>query len=333
VVIRPHFQDFDPAVLSLPPFSGNRLPMSPDSAPRQTRSYLMKRFEEAGIHPRTKLGQNFLIDLNLLRLLHETARLEPCDVVLEVGTGTGALTRAMSEKAASVVTVELDAILYGLAMEELQDRPNVHQIQGDILQNKNRLNPEVLELVEQQRRAIPESRFKLVANLPYNIATPLLSNLLLIERPPVSMTVTIQKELADRIVARPGTKDYGALAIWMQSQCRCRIVRMVAPTVFWPRPKVQSAIIEIIPDERLRARIPDLHYFHRFVRSMFFHRRKFLRSELISAFKKELEKDDVDRILQQMGLDPQLRAETLDVPTMLRLCRLCREEVERKSGR
>jgi 16S rRNA (adenine1518-N6/adenine1519-N6)-dimethyltransferase len=147
------------------------------------------------------------------------------------------------------------------------------------------------------------------------------------------MTVTIQKELADRIVARPGTKDYGALAIWMQSQCRCRIVRMVAPTVFWPRPKVQSAIIEIIPDERLRARIPDLHYFHRFVRSMFFHRRKFLRSELISAFKKELEKDDVDRILQQMGLDPQLRAETLDVPTMLRLCRLCREEVERKSGR
>jgi 16S rRNA (adenine1518-N6/adenine1519-N6)-dimethyltransferase len=237
----------------------------------------------------------------------------------------------MSEKAGAVVTVELDAVLFNLAMEELQDRENVHQIQADILKNKNRLDPEVLREVEKHREAIPESRLKLVANLPYNIATPLLSNLLLIERPPFSMIVTIQKELADRIVASPGTKEYGALAIWMQSQCRCRVVRLVPPTVFWPRPKVQSAIIEIIPEEHLRLRIPDLEYFHRFVRSMFFHRRKFLRSELISAYKNELEKSEVDRILQQMGLDPQLRAETLDVPTMLRLCRLCREEVERKN--
>ncbi len=104
------------------------------------------------------------------------------------------------------------------------------------------------------------------------------------------MTVTIQKELADRIMAAPNSKDYGALSVWIQSMCRVELVRLLPPTVFWPRPKVHSAIIKIILEPDRRAAIPDLQFFHQFARSIFFHRRKFLRSVAISAFKERLSK-------------------------------------------
>ena len=133
------------------------------------------------------------------------------------------------------------------------------------------------------------------------------------------MTVTIQKEVGDRIVAKPRTKDYGALAVWMQSQCDCRIVRVMPPTVFWPRPKVDSAIVQLVYNEKKRARIPNLRYFHEFVRALFFHRRKFIRSVLCSAFKGRLEKDVVDRILDETRLKGEIRAETLDVKKILEL--------------
>src|SRR5204863_3497697 len=116
--------------------------------------------------------------------------------------------------------------------------------------------------------AHPDSRFKLVANLPYNIATPILSNLLTASPAPLSLTATIQKELADRIVAPPGTKDYSALSIWMQSLCAIEIVREMRPQVFWPRPKVHSAIIHILPNPGKRAALTDPAFFHEFVRSL-----------------------------------------------------------------
>ena len=293
----------------------------------QTRSYLMKRFAEIGIHPRGKLGQNFLIDLNLLRLLHDSAQLEPNDVVLEVGTGTGSLTGLMSQSAARVITVEVDQIMHQLAKEELQDRDNITFIYADILQNKNRLNPEVLDAVRAAMAEVPDARFKLTANLPYSVATPLMSNLLLTDIPPHSMTVTIQKELAERIVAKPSTKDYSSLSIWMQSQCRCRIVRNMPPSVFWPRPKVDSAIMQIVYDQRLRKRIPDLEFFHEFSRSIFFHRRKFLRSVLVSMLKDKLGKPEVDAIMAKMGFNDQTRAETLRVETLLKLCETIRAQL------
>jgi 16S rRNA (adenine1518-N6/adenine1519-N6)-dimethyltransferase len=166
----------------------------------------------------------------------------------------------------------------------------------------------------------PGRRFKLAANLPYNIATPIISNLLLLDDLiPASMTVTIQKELADRIMARPSTKDYGALSIWIQSHCEIELIRDLPPSVFWPRPKVDSAILRISPSRDARDRIPDLRGFHDFVRSMFFHRRKFLRSELLSAYKGELDKPSVDGILERRGLKPTARAEELSVPQMLEL--------------
>ena len=190
----------------------------------QTRSYLMKKFEALGIRPQTRLGQNFLIDLNLLRLLHESGNITRNDVILEVGTGTGSLTAPMGDKAAVVITVEVDPVIQNLAKQELFGRENIRFIKVDILKNKNRLRDEVLDVIREELTLPGENdekrMFKLVANLPYNVATPLISNLLLIDTPPSLMCVTIQKELADRIVAKPRSKNWGALSLWIQSQCQ-----------------------------------------------------------------------------------------------------------------
>ncbi len=301
------------------------------STAQQTRTYLMKKFEAMGIRPQSRLGQNFLIDLNLLRLLHESGNIEPHDVVLEVGTGTGSLTAPMSEKAAVVITVDVDPVMQELARQELFGRENIRFLKMDILKNKNRLRQEVLDLIKEEL-AKPgpngeQRRFKLVANLPYSVATPLISNLLLTDTPPALCCVTIQKELADRIVAKPGTKNWGALALWMQAQSRTEIVRIMPPSVFWPRPKVDSAIVRLFLDEKRRKKIPDLKFFNEFSRAIFFHRRKFLRAELCSAFKNTIPKARIDEIMDEMQFDANTRAETLPLKTMQRLCELCRQEL------
>lgn len=301
----------------------------PDPSRRQTLSFLKQRFAEVGLSLVKRHGQNFLIDLNLLQVLVEAADLQPNDVVLEVGTGTGSLTAEMAPQVAAVVTVEIDPRLHQLASEELIDFENVTMLLLDALRNKNNLDEEVLQAVRQRLAEQQGRRLKLVANLPYSVATPVISNLLLTDVTPVSMTVTIQKELADRIVAAPGTRDYGALSVWVQSQCSAEIVRLLPPQAFWPRPLVTSAIvhIQLIPERR--ARIADLRYFHDFVRSMFFHRRKFLRSVVISAFKNELGKDEIDAILAKQGFESDQRAEQLSVEAMIALCDAIRERLER----
>lgn len=283
---------------------------------RQTASYLIRKFKEAGIRPDTRHGQNFLIDLNLLKLLAETAEVGVNDVVLEVGTGTGSLTALLAQRATAVVTVEIHGQLFQLAEEILVNCKNVTMLQMDALKNKNNLQPELLQLIRQQLTESPHRQLKLVANLPYNVATPVISNLLATEILPKSITVTIQKELADRITARPGTKDYSALSVWIQCQCDARIVRVLGPSAFWPRPKVHSAIIQICPDPVRRNRIRDRVEFHTFIRSLFFHRRKLLRRVLLSAYKNRLSKPDVDDILNEMKLKPDSRAEQLSVDEM-----------------
>lgn len=289
-------------------------------ANRQTISYLRRRFSQVGLEPNARHGQNFLIDLNLIELLAQAADLGPQDVVLEIGTGMGSLTALLAEKAARVVTVEIDQHLHQLAREELEQYDNVVMLKLDALRNKNHFSQPVLETVQAAIDSVPGAQFKLAANLPYNVATPIISNLLICELPPpVSMTVTIQKELADRIMAAPNSKDYGALSVWIQSMCRVELVRLLPPTVFWPRPKVHSAIIKIILEPERRAAIPDLQFFHQFARSMFFHRRKFLRSVAISAFQERLTKPEIDAVLQAQGLGPEARSEQLTVDQFLEL--------------
>jgi 16S rRNA (adenine1518-N6/adenine1519-N6)-dimethyltransferase len=292
---------------------------------RQTLSFLQQKFEQAGIRPRTQHGQNFLIDLNLLELLVAAARLSPHDVVLEVGTGTGSLTARVAPLAAHVVTVEIDPHMAELARSELAACPNVTLLVQDALRNKNQLHPAVLAAVREQLAAAPGRCFKLVANLPYHVATPVISNLLDLEDAPQSMTITIQKELAERIMAHPSTKDYGALSIWVQSQCRAEIVRLVPPEAFWPRPKVGSAILRLELDPQRRGQIQDRQAFHELVRGLFLHRRKLLRGVLASLYRSRLDKPKIDALLSSLGLTDSARAEELDVPGMIRLCDALRQ--------
>lgn len=285
---------------------------------RQTKTFLIQRFREMGISPATRHGQNFLIDLNIQTLIVDAADLGPSDVVLEVGTGTGSLTALMAPKVASVVTVEIDGHMFELASEQLLSFPNVLMLKQDALHNKNRYSDQLLSAIEEQLAVAPNRRLKLVANLPFNIATPVISNLLSTEFVPHSMVVTIQKELADRIVAEPWSKDYGALSVWLQSQCKVDLVRVLPPSVFWPAPKVTSAIVRLVIDPERRAAIPDRQYFHQFVRMLFLHRRKFLRANVVAAMKQHLSKPQIDELMLGMEFAQDVRTEQLDVATLLK---------------
>jgi len=287
--------------------------------PNQTLTYLKHRFEEVGVRLQSRHGQNFLIDLNLLRVLVEAADLSHDDVVLEVGTGIGSLTSLVAPHVAHVVTVEIDRRLFQLASEELIDLTNVTILNLDALSGKHTIDPAVLSAIHERLNEAPSRRFKLVANLPYNVATPLISNLLELDRPPDSMTVTIQKELADRLAAQPRTKDYSALSLWVQCQCHVELLRIMPPTVFWPRPKVHSAIVQIALERDRRAAVGDRKFFHDFVRKLFLHRRKNLRGVLAATFKNQLDKPGIDVLLSQLQLGGSARAEELSVSQLLNL--------------
>lgn len=294
---------------------------------RQTYSYLKKKFDAVRIQPQTKFGQNFLIDLNLVELIVSTAELGPRDVVLEVGTGMGSLTVLMAAKAAHIVTVEIDHYLAPMARAEFDNFDNITLLEQDALRNKNNLHPHVIATLQEKVAAVPGGRIKLVANLPYNVATPIISNLLDMEPWPTRMVTTIQRELAERITAAPRSKDYSALSIWIQAQCRAEIVRIMPPSVFWPRPKVESAILDIRPQKVLRDRIQDRAFFHQLVRGIFIHRRKFLRSALLSAIQDKLSKDAIDSILSELEFDSTVRAEQLTPQQMIELSDLVRARI------
>jgi len=288
-------------------------------SPRQTLSYLNRLFESFGLQAKSKLGQNFLIDLNLVDLIVRTAELDRTDAVLEVGTGTGSLTARLADLAGAVCTVEIDRSLQPVAKQIVGPRDNVRFLFGDALARKNELNPEMLTAWEETARQHGCGRHKLVANLPYAIATPLISNLLIAGVPIERMVVMVQWEIAERMRAAAGTKDYNALSVLMQAVADVEVIRKVLPTNFYPRPKVDSAIVKIVPNPEKRAKVNDVPSFRAFLRDLYVHRRKNLRQALTGWPAGRKDKDVVDAKLKLLGLDGTLRSETLDVEQHLRL--------------
>lgn len=290
----------------------------------------MELFEKHGFHPRHDLGQNFLIDLNLISYIVETADLEANDVVLEVGAGTGGMTAFLSVRAGHVISVEVDKNMYALAQEAVAGRDNVTLINCDALKNKNRFAPEVLGLIRDKLASIPNSRLKLVANLPYSVATPVITNLIASDLPWVSMVTTIQWELGDKMRAQPGDEGYGALSVWIQSQARARILKKFGPACFWPRPTIDSAVVGIQRDMKRQNQIQDRDFFHDFIRRTFAQRRKQLRSVLIGMYSQDLNKAEVDELLAPMGFPDGVRAEVLEPDILVRVSNAFRERLEAK---
>jgi 16S rRNA (adenine1518-N6/adenine1519-N6)-dimethyltransferase len=284
-------------------------------SPRQTLSYLRRLFSAHGLHAKSKLGQNFLIDINLLDLIVRAGELTATDNVLEVGTGTGSLTAKLAAHAGHVVTVEIDSSLAPVAREVVGERANVTFFHGDCLEKKSVLNPDMIAAWE----AVPGTK-KLVANLPYVIATPLISNLLVGRDDIERMVVMVQWEIAERLRASVNTKDYNALSVLVQGIADVETVRKVGPTNFFPQPKVDSAIVLIKPNAEKRKQVGDVVKFRNFLRALYVHRRKNLRQALAGFPTGRIEKSVVDAKLAELGIDGSGRAESLDIPTHLRLC-------------
>lgn len=289
-------------------------------SPRQTLSYLNGLFEAHGLEAKSKLGQNFLIDLNLLALIVRTAELGQEDAILEVGTGTGSLTGQLALWSGGVCTVEIDTALAPIAREVIGERQNIRFVFGDCLASKNELNQEMLAAWDEIYKARHCSRRKLVANLPYVIATPLISNLLIARADIERMVVMVQWEIAERLRAAPSTKDYNALSVLVQSVADVEVIRKVLPTNFYPRPKVDSAIVLIRPNAEKRAKVGDVPRFRAFLRDLYVHRRKNLRQALSGWPGGRRDKAEVDAKLAALGIDGTLRSETLDVEQHIRLC-------------
>jgi 16S rRNA (adenine1518-N6/adenine1519-N6)-dimethyltransferase len=289
---------------------------------RQTLSYLRELFQARGIRPKSKLGQNFLIDLNIRDLIVRAADLSRDDLVLEVGAGTASLTVCLARQAGGVVSVEIDPEFFALAQATVTALPNVMLIYADILHNKNALNPRILKLLSEVQERSSCRRLKLVANLPYAVATPVISNLLLSDLSLERMVVTVQQEIGERLLAGPGTKDYGALSVLVQSLADVEpIRRQVSPAVFWPRPQVASAIVCIRPRPEKRTRVCDVQRFRTFLRDLYVHRRKNLRGALAGMPNRKWDKSEVDVRLAKLGMPGTVRSEDLDIDQHLLLSR------------
>lgn len=274
----------------------------------QTKHEIQSLLAEANSHPRHRFGQNFMIDQNLVRLVAEAGQLTPNDLAIEVGPGTGTLTDELLSRAGRVVSVEIDRDLAALLRRRLADRPTFTLVEGDALAGKHGLNAELLELI---RAARAEGRqAKLVANLPYNIASPLVIELL-IEGVEV-LAFTVQKEVADRLRAVAGGDAYGPLTVMVQMLGRVEMMRTLPPQAFWPAPKIDSALVRVTREDRVGG-VERIRAFGEFVHKVFSFRRKTLRKALSQAAY------DPERVLGTTGIDGQQRPEVLTPPQFLQM--------------
>ena len=297
----------------------------------QTKHQIQELLSAAGVSPNRRLGQHFLVDLNLMRLLIDAAQLGRSDVVLEVGCGTGSLTQALAQQAGAVVAVEIDRTLAPIAESQLAGRDNVRIVNADVLSGKGALNPEVVEALEQAwakrigrigpigpmqggPAGLPETgspgqpgRLLLVSNLPYDVASPVMIHL---AKGPVvadAMFVTVQKEVAERITAAPGSRDYGTLSVFLQATGDVEILRVLKPSVFWPPPSVDSALVRFVRDEDKSRRIEDMGTLSDVVALFMGHRRKMLRACLKTVPPHLGGPDLWLGILERLAIDPTLR--------------------------
>jgi 16S rRNA (adenine1518-N6/adenine1519-N6)-dimethyltransferase len=291
--------------------------MNPDHV--QTKREIAARLESAGIRPRKKHGQHFLIDGNLMRRLAAAAEIAPTDVVLEVGPGTGGLTDLLLERAGRVIAVEIDRGLHDILRDRfaaaMADR-RLQLLHADVLEGKHHFVPEFAALLVQLAEGAAPGRVLLVANLPYGVATPVVMNLL-VDYPWVKRLVfTVQAEVGDRFDAEPGTRAYGPLSILARLLCDIRVVARVPAQAFWPQPEVESVMLRLDvrgdAPETLRGR-GGVHGFAGLLRRTFDHRRKTLRSALAYA----VERDVRDRICA--AIDGARRPESLTPAEWLEL--------------
>jgi 16S rRNA (adenine1518-N6/adenine1519-N6)-dimethyltransferase len=271
----------------------------------QTLSEIRALLAAAGLAPQYRFGQNFLIDLNLMRKLVEYAEVTAADTILEVGPGTGSLTEILLARGARVVAVEIDHGLQALLRERLGSQAHFTLIQADALAGKHQVNPLALEVLASQppRRG---GHYKLVANLPYQIATPLLVDLLHVPLPFERLTCTIQKEVGQRLAATARSDDYGPVSIIAQTLADVELRAILPPSAFWPRPQVESIMVTLRPRARDAIEVDDVAGFVDFVQRGFQQRRKKLRRLL-----READQPAAALALQRAGVTADARPEEL----------------------
>ncbi|SMP56146.1 16S rRNA (adenine(1518)-N(6)/adenine(1519)-N(6))-dimethyltransferase RsmA [Anoxynatronum buryatiense] len=272
----------------------------------------IRLLQQSGSFQFTKsLGQNFLTDENILRKMAVTAKLTKADAVIEIGPGAGIVTEMLLQEAGSVLAVEIDKSLIPFLQETLGHYPHFTLWHQDVLKAN------LAEWITAQRAAGFQS-IKVVGNLPYYVTTPIIMKLLEDGLDIDLMLFMIQKEVAQRLAAKPGTKDYGALTVGARFYCEAEKVFDVSPQVFIPRPKVASAVVRLTRHETPPADIPDPALFFQLVRAAFGQRRKTLLNAL-GTMPDAVDKADVARRLNDAGIDANRRGETLSIEEFARL--------------
>ncbi len=262
--------------------------------------------ERYGFRLTKSLGQNFLTDKNIIDNIIEASNIGENDLVIEIGPGIGVITKEAAAKAGSVIAVEIDKNLIPILQETLADETNVKIINRDILKT------DLTAVIEEEKKNFPQMEsVRIIGNLPYYITTPIIMKLLEDGVPADSITVMMQKEVADRIKAAPGNKEWGALSVAVQYYCQVVKVTDVPKEVFVPAPKVDSTVLRLDIRKEKPVELKDDKLFFKAVKSGFAQRRKTLLNSLASGT--GLGKDKIGQILEEAGIDPGRRAETLDI--------------------
>lgn len=257
-----------------------------------------------------RFGQNFLVDTHVLEKIIQAAGLTKEDLVLEIGPGIGTMTQYLAENAGRVVAVEIDSNLIPILKETLKDYHNVTVINEDILK------VDVAALAEQYNGGRP---IKVVANLPYYITTPIIMGLFESQVPIDNITVMVQKEVAERMQAGPGTKNYGALSLAVQYYAEPYIVANVPPNCFIPRPSVGSAVIRLTRHGKKPVEVKDEKLMFALIRASFNQRRKTLQNSLNNSAELSFSKEEIGEAIEKMGLSPSVRGEALTLEQFAKL--------------